>query len=238
MSVNPETGPEAATARADRALRLAGAIHDLRQPLHAIGLFASGLRPHVAAAEGGPILDRIEAALAAMEAQVGGLLEWARLDGGLVQPRPARVCLTRLLGRLLEACEAEAAAKGLALRAHPLPVFVRADPLLLERMLQILLGRALRHTRRGGVLIGARRRGARLRLEIWDTGGGLDAEGLALPGGQARGASARSGREALELAALGQMGRLTGHALQVRSRPGRGSVVMLEAPLDGPEGVG
>ena len=222
-----------------RSQRLAEAIHDLRQPMHAIGLFMSGLRPHVTAPEGGPILDKIEAALAALEGQVSALLEWSRLDAGLVSPRRERVSVHRLLGRLLDAFEAEAAAKGLSLRVHPLPVLVESDPLLLERMLRILAAAALRHTDRGGVLIGARRRGGHVRFQFWDTGSGGDAEaiGHVFQGLETVHESChpRTRKDHLGLATAGLLGRLLAHPLKVHATPGKGSMISVDVPLAGPE---
>lgn len=221
-----------------RSQRLAEAIHDLRQPMHAIGLFMSGLRAHVTAPEGRPILGKIEAALASMEGQVSSLLEWSRLEAGLVSPRRGRVSVNRLLGRVLDAFEAEAAAKDLSLRVHPLPVLVESDPHLLERLLRILAATALRHTDRGGVLIGARRRGDHIRFQVWDTGGGNAAEAMAqlfqgLETDEPPRSMARE--DGMGMATVGLLGRLLGHALDVRATPGKGSRISIDVPLAGPE---
>jgi CheY-like chemotaxis protein/anti-sigma regulatory factor (Ser/Thr protein kinase) len=126
-----------------------------------------------------------------------------------------------------------AAAAGLRLRVAPTSLAVETDPALLRSIVQNLVGNALRYTERGGVLVGARRRGSRVRIEVWDTGPGLDAdERRRVFEAWQRGTSA--GRDArgtgLGLAIVERLSALLGHTLDVASTPGRGSVFSIEVP--------
>ncbi|QNM95363.1 ATP-binding response regulator [Chitinimonas koreensis] len=213
---------------------LASASHDLRQPMHAISILVATLDQRMPRIELGHVVDQLKHGVQAMEELLKGILDLSRLDAGGVHARPTEFALGPLLDAIERSEAAHARERGLALRVRPSRDWVRSDPIMLERILRNLVGNALRYTERGGVLVGCRRRGERLRIEIWDSGIGIDAEQLPRVfeefyqvGNAARDRSKGLG---LGLSIVEQYARLLGHRIEVRSRPGRGSCFAIEVP--------
>ncbi len=215
---------------------LAAASHDLRQPLHALGLFSATLRSLKLDEDGREVVARIHDNIGALETLFDALLDISRLDAGVVRARAESVAISDLFGRLAKYFEAPAQEKSLDLRFAPRNGCVLADPVLLERILANLIANAIRYTEAGGVLVACRRHGTdRLRLEVWDTGIGIP------PDAQARifeefvqlGNPERDRRKGLGLglAIAQRTAALLGSAITLESRPGRGSVFRLELPL-------
>jgi two-component system, sensor histidine kinase len=159
----------------------AAASHDLRQPLHAIGLFVDLLSNRVRDSDDDRRLVRnIETSVRALESLFDALLDVSKIDTGAIRPTLLDFDAQALIERLRGDFEAEAGAKGLRLHLHahggPGGCFVHSDPLLVERILRNLIANAIHFTERGGVLVALRRRGDRLNVEIWDTGIGIAAD--------------------------------------------------------------
>jgi signal transduction histidine kinase/ActR/RegA family two-component response regulator len=152
---------------------LAAASHDLRQPLHALGLFVAQLRPDMNAGERGRIVERVNASVAAMNELFNALLDISKLDAGALTPNVADFPIAQLLHRIEETFAEPAREKNLSLRVVPSDAWVRSDFILLERILLNLLSNAVRYTSRGGIVVGCRKRGDQLRIEVWDTGPGI-----------------------------------------------------------------
>ena len=152
---------------------LAAASHDLRQPLHALNLFVAQLHDGADPAERERLVTRIDIALASMNELFEELLDMAKLDAGVLEPTLTTFPASRLLERLEATFEEAASGKGLGLRVVPSEAWVRGDFVLLERVLFNLVSNALRYTDRGGVLIGCRRCGTRLRFDVIDSGPGI-----------------------------------------------------------------
>jgi signal transduction histidine kinase len=152
---------------------LAAASHDLRQPLHALGLFVAQLRGRIRAAERDRVVGRIEAAVAAMNELFNALLDISKLDAGVLIPNVTTFPAAQLLSRIETTFAESAREKGLSLRAVPACAWVRSDFILLERILLNLVSNALRYTTHGGIVVGCRKRGGQLRIEVWDTGSGI-----------------------------------------------------------------
>lgn len=231
------TRQKEAAEQANRAKSkfLAAASHDLRQPMHAIGLFTAALQPHVGSDEGKAILDKIQASLSTTESLFSTVLDVSKLDAGIITPQLARVSVAHLLERLRDDFQYEAASKGLKLHIHSLPLQVMSDPVLLDRILRNLVSNALRYSDHGGVLIAARRRGDAICFQVWDTGIGIPGEHVAdifaefyqvqtLKRDRAKGLG-------LGLAIVDRLVRLLGHRLDVRSKPGKGTVFSVAVPL-------
>lgn len=229
------------TAMRAKNLFLAGVTHDLRQPVHAIGLhvrylraIAQGAAPSAATAE---VCDGIDSAVRTMSQQLSRLIELSRLEAG-----EARVLRRALpLAELWAACAAQfapqAADQGLALRFRPTAAVVDSDAMMLQSVLDNLVSNAVRYTGHGRVLVAARMRGSHIDIEVRDSGPGIAAEHLPLiflpfrrfddrsrPADQGQG---------LGLALARKQAELLGHTLTVRSRPGRGSVFTLRLPRAG-----
>ncbi len=174
-----------ATAEAQRAAEaanvsktrfLAAASHDLLQPLNAARLFTSALRQHPGLdTEAGQLVGRIEASFSAAEDLLDALIDTSRLDTGSYRADIAAFALADLFDSLRTQFAAVAEQRGLRLRVVSTRLAVRSDPQLLRRILQNFLSNALRYTRHGGVLLGARRRGSEVRIEVWDSGPGIAA---------------------------------------------------------------
>jgi signal transduction histidine kinase len=227
----------AAAEAADRGKSqlLAAASHDLRQPLHALGLYAAALAARARRTEWEPLVDSVQGGIAALEMQFGQLLDLSRLEAGALQPEPVDMALGPLLERVGAEFVAQASARGLALRVVPTRLAVRSDPALLERIVGNLVANAVRYTRRGGVVIGARRRGRQVAIVVADSGIGIAPGDLAhifeefYQVTDPRAPAARKGM-GLGLAIVRRFADLIGHRIEVSSRPGRGSRFTVMTP--------
>jgi signal transduction histidine kinase/ActR/RegA family two-component response regulator len=225
---------ELAAANQAKSRFLAAASHDLRQPMHALGLFIAQLRGRIVDPDTLALVGKVEAAVTALQELLDSLLDISRLDAGIVKPTVADFRLQPLLGRLESAFAPQAERKGLRLRAVPTNLAVRSDPVLLERVLLNLLSNAVRYTERGGIVIGCRRRGSQVRIEVWDSGIGVapeHAEAIFQEFYQL-GNPERDRRKGLGLglAIAARLSRLLGSRIDLHSRPGRGSVFAIEIP--------
>jgi len=212
----------------------AAASHDLRQPLHSLGLFATALRDVVGNAEGRDLVRRIGDSIAALDRLFDELLDISRLDAGTVEVRRRNVALQPLFDRLAEDYGAEAAARELRLQLRPTRLAVHTDAVLLERVLSNLVSNALRYTRTGGVLVGARRRGDRVLLQVWDSGIGIAADQHSLIFDEFYQVS-NPGRDrrkglGLGLAIVRRLTALLDLPLELRSEPDRGTRFTLSLP--------
>ena len=212
---------------------LASASHDLRQPVHALSLFVGALRNVGMSTEARMIVDHVETSVAALDGLFTGLLNISQLDANIVPNRPATLQIQPLLERICREHAAEAADKGLVLRLHPCSPSVHADPALLERVLRNLVSNAVRHTASGRVVVGCRR-GAALRVEVWDTGPGIPAalqdqvfEEFFQVGNPERDRTKGLG---LGLAIVRRLAVIMDVTLSVRSIPGRGSLFAVTLP--------
>jgi signal transduction histidine kinase len=231
----------AAAEAADRGKTqfLAAASHDLRQPLHAMGLFAATLSAKVQDRDVRNLVESINASVEALEQLFSALLDISKLDTGAVVPSRASFPLAPLLARIEHEMAPLAATKDLRLTFVGTRARVDSDPILLERIVANLVSNAIRYTTRGGVIVGARPRGTRVSLEVWDSGVGIAAaerehifEEFYQIGNVERHSSKGMG---LGLAITRRLAALLGHALRVDSRPGIGSRFAVELPRAEPE---
>jgi two-component system, sensor histidine kinase len=222
------------TAEQAKARFFAAASHDLRQPAHALGLYMAALRAGPLAPAQAEIAERMQGSLAALDTLFAALLDVSRMDAGAVVPQWDTVAIAPLLRRLADEWALQAESRGLRLALHvadPAALTV-TDAVLLERVLRNLLGNAVKYTERGGVLLACRtrRRGGELqhRIEVWDSGPGI------VPAEQERvfeefyQADSSSTGHGLGLAIVQRLARLLQLRVTLHSRPGRGSVFMLE----------
>jgi two-component system, sensor histidine kinase len=152
---------------------LAAASHDLRQPIHALGMFVGALRGVPMAPEGRRIIQQIEASTAAMDSLFSALLDISKLDAGVVTVEKQAFAIGPVLERLCHDHQEEARAKGVSLVLEQCSAIVWTDPVLIERVLRNLVSNAARYTDRGRIVIGCRRRGAAIAVQVIDTGPGI-----------------------------------------------------------------
>ncbi|WP_158044661.1 hybrid sensor histidine kinase/response regulator [Skermanella pratensis] len=224
----------AARAEAERATRsksrfLSAANHDLRQPYQAIHLFLHLLQTKLSDPGQQSLVTRIQEAVQSSEILMTSLLELSTLDAGTVRPAVVRIGVGEILERMIREFEPAALAKGLRLRYVPCSAAVVTDPVLLERMLKHLIGNAVRFTAKGSIMIGCRRRGDRVRVEVWDTGPGIAEDKKAAVFEEfvqiaAAGPRDRGRGLGLGLAIVERTARLLGHGIDVCSTVGKGSV--------------
>ena len=218
---------------------LAAASHDLRQPVHALSLFVGVLKGHALPAQSRQLVDSISRAVQALGGLFDGLLNLSRLDAGVVRPQVQPVAIADVLDRLHHEFAPQAQAKSLRLRLRPLAATVSSDPALLDRILRNLIHNAIHHTERGGVLVGCRRDGDALRVEVWDSGPGIplhEQERVFWEFHQLGNPERDRGKGlGLGLAIVQRTARLLGHPLGLRSWPGRGTVFSLTLPLADPQ---
>jgi signal transduction histidine kinase/CheY-like chemotaxis protein len=217
----------------------AAASHDLRQPLHSLGLFTSALDEQLSSPQARETARGIRESIAALESLFDALLDLSRLDAGIVSAQPRNVALQTLFDRLARVFHVEAVERDLRLRLVPTRAVVRTDPLLLERILTNLVSNALRYTPSGGVVVGVRRRGARAAITVCDTGIGIpeDKQALVFEEFYQVGNPGRDRRRGLGLglAIVRRLAGLLEHPLTLRSVPGRGTCFGIEIPYaDGP----
>jgi signal transduction histidine kinase/FixJ family two-component response regulator len=220
---------------------LAAASHDLRQPAHALGLYLAALRTEHMSADQGEVMDRMAAAVTALDTMFNALLDISRMDARALEVDVHAFALKPMLHRLAEGFSHEATEKNLRLSVR-LSAAVSgrnalSDPLLLERIIRNLLDNAVKHTQVGGVLLSCRMRGGpagHLRIEVWDTGPGIPAadrervfEEFFQLGNLERNRAAGLG---LGLSIVRRLAQLLNHPLRLVSTVGRGTRFVLDVP--------
>jgi signal transduction histidine kinase len=213
---------------------LASASHDLRQPLHALGLFVAQLRVRMSARERRRVIECVDAAVAAMNELFSALLDISKLDAGVTTPKLTEFPVSSLLKRVESTFAKAAQEKNLSLRVVPSSAWIRSDFVLLERIVFNLVSNAVRYTKCGGLLVGCRRRGADLKIEVWDTGVGIPPDQrqvifdefyrLGEPDGD------RKAGLGLGLAIVDRLCRLLDHPIALTSTVGSGSCFSVTVP--------
>ncbi|HEX8961854.1 MAG TPA: ATP-binding protein [Rhodocyclaceae bacterium] len=219
---------EAEQANVAKSRFLVAASHDLRQPLHALSLFAAEFETIAATTDQKRLAGQIAVASSAMGELLDSLLEVSRLDTADIRPERRPHALGPLLESVVDAHRRSAQAKNLRITCVGTAAWTDSDPQLLRRLLGNLVANAVRYTSRGGIVVGVRREGGGLRVEVWDTGIGIDEHQLPLVFQEFYQVANRE-RDAgkglgLGLAIVERIARLLGHRLSVRSVPGRGTV--------------
>jgi signal transduction histidine kinase len=157
---------------------LAAASHDLRQPLHAQGLFLTELDYYVDHPRGRMILGGLESSVHAMARLFNALLDISKLDAGIVEPDVSSFRIDLLLQEIQQEFMPQAEELGINLQIVPSRAVVRSDQALLGSILRNFVSNALRYTHRGRVLLGCRRRGGDIEIQVWDTGIGIPSSQL------------------------------------------------------------
>jgi signal transduction histidine kinase/CheY-like chemotaxis protein len=225
---------EAEAANRSKTQFFAAASHDLRQPLHAMGLFAAALNEKVKDPQVVNTVNSINASVAALEGLFNELLDISKIDSGVIKPKLAHFSLDTVFNRLHDEFSAEAAAKGLRLAVEGGSHAVMSDAVLLERIVRNLVSNAIRYTSAGEVALSARPAGSMVRIEVRDTGVGIRPEDqqrifeeflqLGNPG-----RTSKKGM-GLGLSIVKRLCGLLGYSIEIASEAGKGSTFGFEVP--------
>lgn len=220
-------------ANLDKTRFLAAASHDILQPLNAARLYATSLCERTLPQPEYQLATNVDASLSAVEEIFSALIEISRMDAGRMEPDISEFPLTEIFAQLLVEFEPMAREKGLKLKACPTSLWIRSDRRLLRRVLQNLVANAIKYTRTGTVVLGARRRGEEAEVQVLDTGPGIpqDKQGVIFkefqrlegPGSNVRGLG-------LGLSIVERVCRILNHHIQLRSVPRRGSCFSISVP--------
>ena len=230
---------EAEVANRAKTQFFTAASHDLRQPLHAMGLFAEALRQRTHEPEVAQLVNCINESVDALEGLFSELLDITRIDSGGVEVNPESFSVGEIFRKLRLHFEPAAFEKGLGLRLRGAQHVALADPLLVERILRNLLSNAIRYTVDGSVLVSARRCGEVVRLQVWDTGPGIREdervrvfeEFYQLPGTPSAALGEQKKGLGLGLAIVKRLAALMAAPIALRSEVGSGCVFTLELPV-------
>ena len=228
---------EAEKANQAKSRFLAAISHDLAQPLNAAHLFTHALAQRLAHAEYRESVSNIDGALTSAENLLGGLLDISRLDGGRTRANIEVFPADEWLRGLAAEFSVLAEERGLRLDSVISHAWLRSDPQLLRRVVQNFLVNAVRHTRKGRILLGCRRRGKNLSIEVWDTGPGIAEGDRELIFEEFRRLGHSGEGLGLGLAIAQRIARLLKHRLRVDSRVGIGSMFAIEVPMTAPMGL-
>lgn len=225
---------EAEEANAAKSRFLAAASHDLRQPLQGLSLLVEVLDQETDDRERQTIVVALRRAVGSMGGMLNALLDISQLDAGAVRPEIQDFAVGPFLAEVARHAVPRAQAKGLELRVVGSGATIRSDRMLLGRIVENLLSNAIRYTGQGKILLGCRRRGGRLRIEVWDSGVGIGKEHLRRIFEEyyqlANPARDRSKGLGLGLAIVDRLVRVLNHRIDVQSAPGHGSMFAVEVP--------
>lgn len=238
-------GYRAAKEQAEQALQeksrfISTTSHDLRQPLHAMGLLVETALQRNGDAALAPVLNDVQACVRSLSFMFNALMDLSRLESGAFTARREPVSVRVLFEEAATVFSPDAAQRSLRLRLY-LPrgrdAWVSADPALLRQMVFNLTQNALRYTQTGGVLLGLRARAGQWRIEVWDTGAGVapeDRQRIYAPyfRGQPSWSQHADGH-GLGLAVVARSAQLMGAGYGVESTPSRGSCFWLQLPMEG-----
>ena len=236
QNVDLETArDEAEQANRAKTQFFAAASHDLRQPLHAMGLFASALADKIRDPGVAGIVGSINASVHALESLFNELLDISKLDSGAIKPKLGGFAIQDILGRLREEFKVEAAAKHIGLEISTEDHVIHSDPVLLERIIRNLISNAIRYTPTGTISLTLARDGERLHVAVRDTGIGIPEEH------QQRifeeffqvGNPGRTSKKGLGLglSIVQRMCELLGYTMTLHSAAGKGSTFGFDVPL-------
>lgn len=222
-------------SNAEKSRFLAVASHDIRQPLQSLLLLQGTLTKMVEGKAAEKLVGRLGHMLDSMSSMLSSLLDLNQIEVGAVRTEISSVRIGDVLDRINDGFAFDAQAKGLMLHIVPCSLYVRSDPRLLEQIVRNLVANAIKYTSTGRVLLGCRRRGGSLSLEVWDTGIGIAPSAVQAIFREDRQLNIGSHRSiaglGLGLAIVQRLGALLSHSINVRSSPGKGSMFSIGLPL-------
>jgi PAS domain S-box-containing protein len=211
---------------------LSAASHELRQPLQTLRFLQSALEPHLPHEEGRNLVSGIARSLDTISSMLSSLLDVNRLEAGDLCPSKSDFAINEIFDSLTADFSDSVADKRLRLRVVRSTLMVRSDKRMLEAMVRNLLSNALRYTDRGRILLGCRRAGDKIRIEVWDSGIGITQDQLphifeeyyqGVP-------ETERGGFGLGLAIVKRLGKMLDHSIDVRSTFGKGTVFSIDVP--------
>lgn len=222
-------------ANAAKSRFLATASHDLRQPLQSLVLLQGLLEKSVLDEQQRKLIKSLRDTLDSMAGMLNALLDINQIEAGTVYPHIVTCKVNDVLLRLSDEFSYSAMEKGLSLRFVPSSLLVRTDPRLLEQMIRNLLANALKYTKQGKILLGCRRRGKALTIEVWDSGVGIASHELNVIFDEYHQIATEEAETelglGLGLSIVKRLSLLLGHRIQVRSVPGKGSTFSIHVAL-------
>jgi signal transduction histidine kinase len=230
-----EARQDAMQANMAKSKFLAAASHDLRQPIHALGLFLEVISRGELSTIQRQMLENARGASRASSELLNALLDFSRIEAGVIKPQSQAVSMQAVLSKVEAEFGPQANEKGLFYRSRETYAHVETDPLLLELIVRNLVSNAIRYTKEGGVLVACRNRGQYLVLEVWDTGIGIEPSQhqeifreFHQLGNPERDRNKGLG---LGLAIVDRLVKELQLELTLQSKPGAGSVFRLRLPL-------
>ncbi len=226
---------EAEQANLGKSRFLAAASHDLRQPLQTLSFLQGIMAKKVTDKTVLGLVDRLAETVSAMSGMLDTLLDINQLEAGVVRREIIDFPINAVLDELSSQFAYHETVDRLDLHVVRSSLTVRSDPRLLAQMIRNLVSNAVKYTAAGRILLGCRRSGDKLRIEVWDTGIGIPADQLSAIFEEFHQldnpARERSKGLGLGLAIVQRLAELLDHAIDVRSRPGKGSVFSVEVPV-------
>ncbi|RTE65337.1 response regulator [Amphritea opalescens] len=223
-----------ARANQGKSRFLAAASHDLRQPLHAMGILVSALSGRLESSEERELLSGIDTCLNTMQSLFDSLLDISRLDAGVIEPKLQPLDLSLLLKHVEQEFSPQAQSKGLTLTIRGCGYYSYSDSSMLGRILRNLMANAIKYTDTGRVLVAVRPHMGALALEVWDTGIGFPTEQIDIMLGEFKqlevGKVRRQGL-GLGLSIANRLCNMLQHPMEIRSLVGRGSMFRVIIPL-------
>ncbi len=226
--------------RAEHAARaktqfLASASHDLRQPVHALALFADALSHEVNTPKGQNLMANLSRSVESIDELLTSLLDISKLDAGTVKVNATDFELNPILQKVINEFSGEAEKRGLSLRVRTSSLSVYSDPVLLGNIIRNLVSNALRYTQQGGILVGSRvTKQNKISIEVWDTGIGIpetEREKIFAEFYQLNNPERDRGKGlGLGLAICSRTCQLLNHEIELFSKPGQGSTFKILAP--------
>ena len=218
----------------DKSRFVASASHDLRQPMHALGLFASALEKRLAGTPEQLLVGNLNRCIESLDRSFNAMLDISKLDAGVVEPQLQSFPIRDVFRRLHMHFAGQAEGAGLNLRFKPGGKHVTSDPQLLERILSNLLQNAIKYTNEGGVVVVARTAGDHVNIEVWDTGVGIPTQEMPKVFDEFyqlhNPERDRSRGLGMGLAIVKRLAALLNHPLTIASTVGKGTMMRLSVP--------